>query len=308
MMEILLTAATAAAIYFGFRYALLKHSIREVSSELDDITRNLEENRILKLLSPQRELETLLLSMNHTLEQVRKERISYEKREQAFQRQLEDLSHDLRTPLTAIQGYLKLIDQEELDSEAQEYLEVIRRRSANLQYLMNQFYEFSTLLSGNYKMEPRQIDLARMCREQLLGNYQRLEATGIEVQVRIPEKPVFIQADENALSRILGNLMQNAARYAKHRLEIEIIEIEKEVILLCSNDAENVAEEDIRRMFEHFYIGDRARNQGGTGLGLAISRQLAEQMGGTMTVESKKLENSRIDNEIWLIFRLTFRA
>lgn len=313
MLIFILVIMTGAALYYGIRYTLLKRGIREISEELTDITGNLRENRILKQPVPQRELEALLSSINHTLDEVRKERVSYEKREQEFQRQLEDISHDLRTPLTAIQGYLKLIDQDSLDKEEKEYLEVIRRRSAHLQHLINQFYEFSTLLSGNYKMEFREIDLARMCREQLLGYYRQLEEAGIEVRIRIPEKPVFIQADENALSRIIGNLLQNALRYAKHRLEIEIAEMQtqeaaKEVMLICSNDAEHLTEDDVRQLFRRFYTGDRARSQGGTGLGLAVSRHLAEQMGGTMTVESRQGKDQETQDEIWLTFKTVFRT
>lgn len=310
MMGFILVIVAGAALYYGIRYARLKRGIREIKEELTDITANLKENRILKQPYPQRELEELLSSMNRALDQMRKERVSYEKREQEFQRQLEDISHDLRTPLTAIQGYLKLIDPDSLDREEKEYLEVIRRRSAHLQHLINQFYEFSVVLSGNYKLEFQEIDLARMCREQILGSYQQLEEAGIEVQIRIPEKPVFIQADENALSRIIGNLLQNAVRYAKQRLEIEITEIQetetvKEIILLCANDAEHLTEDDVRQMFRRFYTGDRARSQGGTGLGLAVSRHLAEQMGGTMTVESKKNDQNPQD-DLWLIFKTIF--
>lgn len=328
MNEILLAAAAGIALYYGIRYTLLKHGIREINEELNDMVDNLKENRILKQPSPQPEMEALLTSLNQVLDQIRKERISYEKREQEFQRQLEDISHDLRTPLTAIQGYLKLIDQDGLDSEEKEYLEVIRRRSANLQNLINQFYEFSTLLSGNYKIVLRETDLGRICREQLLGYYRQLEEAGIRVQVRIPEKPVFIQADENALSRIIGNLMQNAVRYAKHRLEIEITEIRisetaKETILICANDTDDMREKDVRQIFERFYTGDRARSQGGTGLGMAISRHLAEQMGGSMTVESRRLTEQRgsvpagesrqvkdsdLQNGMWLVFKTKFNT
>lgn len=328
MAGFLLAVVTGAAFYYGIRYALLKRGIRKINEELNEIIKNLKQNRILKQPSPQREMEDLLSSLNRALEQIRKERISYEKREQEFQRQLEDISHDLRTPLTAIQGYLKLIDQDDLDSEEKEYLEVIQRRSAHLQHLINQFYEFSTLLSGSYKMEFRETDIGRMCREQILGYYRQLEEAGIEVQIRIPETPVCIYADENALSRIIGNLLQNAVRYAKSRLEIEITEIQisetvKETILVCANDTDDMAEEDIQQIFERFYTGDLARSKGGTGLGLAISRHLAEQMGAAMTVESRgmteqkgglaeaesiqtKDENPR--EGIWLVFKTIFKT
>lgn len=314
MLGILLAIAAGFAFYFSLRYIWLKRSIREINRELAEITQQIEENRILKLYAPQRDLEELLSSLNRTLEQVRTERISQEKREREFLSQLEDISHDLRTPLTAIQGYLKLIDQESVDGETREYLEVARRRSANLQHLVSQFYEFSTLLSGNYKMELRRVDLGRMCREQILGYYGQLEAAGIEVRVRIPDTPVFIRADESALSRIIGNLLQNAVRYAKHRLDIEVREADgsrrKEAVLLCANDAENLTGEDVRQIFDRFYTGDRARSRGGTGLGLAISRQLAEQMGGYMTAECGKPEGVPEEgrNEGWLVLKTVFQG
>lgn len=314
MLGILLAIAAGFVFYFSLRYTWLKRSIREINRELAEITQQIEENRILKLYAPQRELEELLSSLNRTLEQVRTERISQEKREREFLSQLEDISHDLRTPLTAIQGYLKLIDQESLDGETREYLEVARRRSDNLQHLVSQFYEFSTLLSGNYKMELRRVDLGRMCREQILGYYGQLEAAGIEVRVRIPDTPVFIRADENALSRIIGNLLQNAVRYAKHRLDIEVREADgsrrKEAVLLCANDAENLTGEDVWQIFDRFYTGDRARSRGGTGLGLAISRQLAEQMGGYMTAECRKPEGVPEEgrNEGWLVLKTVFQG
>ncbi|MCI9634487.1 MAG: HAMP domain-containing histidine kinase [Ruminococcus sp.] len=306
-MEIFLAFAVCLALCFGMRYALLKRSIREINKELGEITQRIEENRILKLYAPQRELEDLLVSLNHLLEQVRAERISYEKRELEFQRQLGDISHDLRTPLTAIQGYLRLIDQERLGSEEREYLEVALRRSAHLKHLISQFYEFSTLLSGNYSMELRQVDLGRMCREQILGYYGQLEAAGIKVQVQIPQTPVCIRADENALSRIIDNLLQNALRYAGRRLVIQVREGET-AALICANDADNLTREDVRQMFRRFYTGDRARSQGGTGLGLAISRQLAEQMGGSMTAECRKPEGVQEEesNGVWLVLKTVF--
>ena len=303
MAEMILMITTGCAIFYGIRYGMLKRSIRGLRRELAEIIENLEDNRIVKLDSPHRELEELETVLNHTLEQVRKERISYEKREREFQKQLEDLSHDLRTPLTAIQGYLKLMDQGVPGNEEKEYLAVIQRRTSNLRHLVDQFYDFSTLLSGDYKMDLREVDFGRMCREQLLGSFSQLEDAGIEVKVQIPEKPVLILADENALARIVGNLLQNAVRYAKKHLEIEIKELkvsetEKNVILTFAHATENLTAETAELLFQRFYTGEQARSQGGTGLGLAIARRLAEQMGGAMTVERK---------ETWLFFKAVFK-
>ena len=156
-------------------------------------------------------------------------------------------------------------------------------------------------------MELRQVDLGRMCREQILGYYGQLEAAGIKVQVQIPQTPVCIRADENALSRIIDNLLQNALRYAGRRLVIQVREGET-AALICANDADNLTREDVRQMFRRFYTGDRARSQGGTGLGLAISRQLAEQMGGSMTAECRKPEGVQEEesNGVWLVLKTVF--
>lgn len=297
MTEIILVIAAGLAVFYGIRFYMLKRGVQDLGRELALISQQPEENRIVKLSVPQRDLEELGSLLNHILGQTQKERISFEKREREFQKQLEDLSHDLRTPLTAIQGYLKLIDQKKLDREEQEYLEVLERRARSLAHLTDQFYEFSTLLSGDHDLELCRMDLGRICREQLLGSFARLEEAGIEVSVQIPDRPVWILADENALSRIIGNLLQNAVRYAKKQLAIEIQENrtsdrESRVTLIFANDAEPLAAEVVERMFDRFYTGSHARNQGGTGLGLAISKRLAEQMGGSMAVEARETKTA----------------
>lgn len=293
----ILAAVAGAAVYFCIRLYMIRKSIRQAARELEEITGQLEENRIIKLTSPNRELEQLLTVMNGTLERIREERISYERREKEFQHQIENISHDLRTPLTAIQGYLTLMAPEQLDSESREALEVVRRRTENLQQLINQFYEYSILIAEDYKLEMGQVDFGRMCREMLLGNYQRLEERGIAVQAEIPDKPVMLWADAQALERILGNLLQNAVRYAKSGFRLQLSEDEEKIEFVLANDTEYLQEKDLPQLFDRFYMSDRSRNQGGTGLGLTISRNLTEKLGGTMTAEMQ---------EEWLTFHVVF--
>lgn len=293
----ILAAVAGAAVYFCIRLYMIRKGIRQAAWELEEITGQLEENRIIKLTSPNRELEQLLTVMNGTLERIREERISYERREKEFQHQIENISHDLRTPLTAIQGYLTLMAPEQLDSESREALEVVRRRTENLQQLINQFYEYSILIAEDYKLEMGQVDFGRMCREMLLGNYQRLEERGIAVQAEIPDKPVMLWADAQALERILGNLLQNAVRYAKSGFRLQLSEDEEKIEFVLANDTEYLQEKDLPQLFDRFYMSDRSRNQGGTGLGLTISRNLTEKLGGTMTAEMQ---------EEWLTFHVVF--
>lgn len=298
MMKGLFLIAAAAAVFFCIRCHMIQRSIRQAELQLEEIAEQPGENRIIRLDSPNRELEGLLSVMNSVLEKNREERSAYEKQEKEFRHQIENISHDLRTPLTAIQGYLKLMDEEHLTGENREALEVIHRRADNLQHLINQFYEYSILISDDYRFEIQQVEFSRMCREMLLGSYQRLEERGIQVYVEIPEKPVYIRADEHAMERILGNLLQNAVRYAKSGLKWKLTETGDKIEFICANDTEHLKEEDMQQLFERFYMADQSRKQGGTGLGLTISRHLTEKMGGSMTAELK---------ENWLIFHVVMK-
>ena len=129
---ILCVVASTGAVYFGVRFCLMKKSVRSAASDLTEITGQLEENRVLKLEAADRDLEYLLCEMNRTLAAVRKEKTEFERREQELKRQIENISHDLRTPLTSILGYLRITDMEELPDETRENLEIVERKAEAL--------------------------------------------------------------------------------------------------------------------------------------------------------------------------------
>ena len=219
------------------------------------------------------------------MEEIQKERQKYEKREKGFQKQIENISHDLRTPLTVILGYLKFVKNKEYvvqDKELREILDIIELKGETMKNLVAQFYEFSRLNAGDYTLKPDKVDMSRILRESLLGNCQILEGTNLEVNINIPEYPVWVMGDGAALERIFLNLLQNAGRYARTYLNIRMRETEKDVSVFFANDAEGVSKEMVSHLFDRFYIQDASRNQGGTGLGLTVAKLLAEEMGGTL--------------------------
>ena len=219
------------------------------------------------------------------MEEIQKERQKYEKREREFQKQIENISHDLRTPLTVILGYLKYVKNKEYvvqDKELREILDIIELKGETMKNLVAQFYEFSRLNAGDYTLKPDKVDMSRILRESLLGNCQILEGTNLEVNINIPEYPVWVMGDGAALERIFLNLLQNAGRYARTYLNIQVSETEKDVLVFFANDAEGVSKEMVIHLFDRFYIQDASRNQGGTGLGLTVAKLLTEEMGGTL--------------------------
>lgn len=276
------------SLYLAFRLLALYKAMEKAQKELGEITEELCENRVVKTSVPDKKLEELLEAVNGNLKAIRQERRSYMKNERKLKEQIENISHDLRTPLTAILGYLKMIDTREMDKENKEFLEIAIKKSYSLQKLTAEFYELSRVTASDFKLELESVDVGRVLKETCLENYTLLEKEGLSV--RLPDFGGEIAAVGNAeaFRRIFSNLIQNSVRYAKSELIIDLKagSQEKRVEVCFSNDIspeQEVPEPD--RLFERFYMQEQSRNHGGTGLGLTISKTLAEHMHGTIRAE-----------------------
>lgn len=293
---ILILILILSVILLSWRLILLRRSIKKTADELLLITEELEENRVLHLPAPQRELEELLVVINRNLQAIRMQRRTYQEKERSLKEQVENISHDLRTPLTAILGYLKMIDQTKLSQKDQEYLAIAVRKSHALQTLISAFYELSRVSAEDFRMNMERLDGARLLRECCLEQYSLFEKEKKELQIEIPDRPVFVFADREALERIFANLLQNGVRYAKSELRISI-EPEKEgrgASIVFQNDIDPSQEEnEPERLFDRFYMQEHSRGKGGTGLGLTISRHLAQHMGGTLRASYVSKEKKR---------------
>lgn len=285
MKDLILIILAVIGLYCTFRYLFLLYAFHKLTKEVKEVRQDLTQNQILHLPLPNRHLAGLISEFNYTLEDIQKERQKYEKREKEFQKQIENISHDLRTPLTVILGYLKFVKNKNYaaqDEELREILDIIELKGESMKNLVSQFYEFSRLNAGDYTIKPDRVDVSRILRESLLGNCQILEGTSLDINIDLPEHPVWAVADAAALERIFLNLLQNAGRYAHAYLNIRLNETEKDIAVFFDNDAEELSQEAFSRLFDRFYTQDISRNQGGTGLGLTVAKSLAESMGGTL--------------------------
>lgn len=289
MLYLILIAVIIAGGYFAFRYITVVAAIREMNKELQDIQKDLTQNQMLHLPTPNGHLGEMVCSFNEILEKIRKEQQKYEKQEKELKRQIENISHDLRTPLTVILGYLKFIKntngRTEAEQELRESLEIIERKAESMKTLVTQFYDFSRLNADDYKLTLERVDISRILRETLMGNFQILESAHLEVEAELPEHPVWAAGDTAALERIFSNLLQNAGRYAKSFLHIQFQEDNGYAVVSFSNDTEVLSEKDVPHLFERFYMQDDSRSQGGTGLGLTVARALAQEMGAMLEAD-----------------------
>ncbi|MCB7037558.1 sensor histidine kinase [Eggerthella sinensis] len=301
----LFALALAAAVWFAARLALLKRSLRQVNDELGEIVEHLEDSRIVKLPQPSAELEALLGTVNRALEGIRRQAVTYARREAQLKTQIESMSHDLRTPLTAIVGYLALVDEAELDDETRASLVTVRRKADALQRLIASFYELSQVQGAGAQLERAKVDAGRVAREAVTGQYRLLEQRGLRVELRLPERPLPAWGDAHALERVMENLVHNAGKYARSAFEVEaaVADEGRSVVVTCANDVEGPTTFEVGRLFEPFYTADAARSTESSGLGLAIARSLVEQMGGTLEAQLDEREGAS-----WLRFRMELPA
>ena len=275
MVWVLAAGLALLALGLGWKVALLRHGIKGLRRDLVE-RRGQDTNTLLSLPCRDRELRRLASALNDELRALRQERLRYQQGDKELKEAVVNISHDLRTPLTAISGYLQLLKSQELPPDAQRYLGQIESRTESMKRLTEELFRYSVVVSEeNLAREP--VDLRRAVEEALLSFYGALEGRGIDPQVRLPEEPVVRQLDPSALSRVLGHILANALKYSAGNLEVAVEESGR---LTLSNSAPGLDAVAAGRLFDRFYTVEAARNS--TGLGLSIAKELTQRMGGSI--------------------------
>ena len=219
-------------------------------------------------------------------------------REERLKQNISDIAHDLRTPLSAIRGYITLLENC-TEKEKKEYLNIIQRKSEDLNLLINNFYEVSLLDNSSLKIDTTPIDIVQVIMDIVISNYALIKNNEIEINNKVPEKQVKIYGEEITCKRIIQNLLSNSIKYSTGYISIELDELENEVVFTIKNSVLDLKESDIEHIFERFYTVDKSRNRSGSGLGLYIVRLLLNKIGGE--VKSITLEDSILS--ISIIFK-----
>ena len=278
MVWVLAAGLALVALGLGIKVALLRHGIKALRQDLVE-RRGQDTNTLLSLPCRDRELRQLASALNQELRALRQERLRYQQGDKELKEAVVNISHDLRTPLTAISGYLQLLQGQDLPPDTRRYLEQIESRTESMKRLTEELFRYSVVVSEeNLAREP--VDLRRAVEEALLSFYGALEGRGIEPQVRLPETPVIRQLDPAAVNRVLGNILTNALKYSAGDLEVTLEESGR---LTFSNSAPGLDPVAAGRLFDRFYTVEAARNS--TGLGLSIAKELTQRMGGSIGAE-----------------------
>lgn len=278
MVWVLAAGLALVALGLGLKVALLRHGIKGLRRDLVE-RRGQDTNTLLSLPCRDRELRRLASALNQELRALRQERLRYQQGDKELKEAVVNISHDLRTPLTAISGYLQLLQGQDLPPDTRRYLEQIGGRTQAMKRLTEELFRYSVVVSEE-NLARELVDLRRAVEEALLSFYGALEGRGIEPQVRLPETPVIRQLDPAAVNRVLGNILTNALKYSAGDLEVTLEESGR---LTFSNSAPGLDPVAAGRLFDRFYTVEAARNS--TGLGLSIAKELTQRMGGSIGAE-----------------------
>ena len=249
--------------------------LRELAEKLSEDT-----NTVISLPSGGRDMRRLAAGLNRELRTLRSQRLRYLQGDRELKEAVTNISHDLRTPLTAISGYMDLMAREDLPPQARQYLDVMAGRMTHLKELTEELFRYSVILSAEEPGRPEDVSLNAAVEEALAAYYGALTQAGIEPEVTMPEASVVRHVDRRALGRVLSNILSNAIKYSAEDLAVELT---ADGTLRFSNAAPGLDGVQVGRLFDRFYTVESGSNA--TGLGLAIARTLVRDMGGALDAE-----------------------
>ena len=278
----ILIAVSIAAIVFGVRLFHIKRQLRNITVQLHERTNGSTEKKVTVSLIDG-DLNELAAAINRSLNLQKKLRIEVRRNDLQLKDSIANLSHDLRTPLTSILGYLQLFRNSECSAKKQiDYLQIMDDKAHALKSMIDSLYELSILDVKETTLKIEKLDLNMLGTDVLAGQYALFQERGIDLKVSLPDYPIWISGDCVACTRIVQNLLNNTIRYAKEKAEIVLTKSDSYALLSIHNPAPDLSQDDVDHLFERFYTADRSRKSSGTGLGLYIVKTLLAQMVGNI--------------------------
>lgn len=279
-----------------FYIRLLKQQLKRLRNDLRQ-TRQIDNNQQMTISLMDSDLNNLTTEINSNLDYQKNLKLESERKETLMRQSISDIAHDLRTPLTVVKGNLQLLKQEELSQRARSYIGICIDKTNVLKGMVDDFFELSVLESEQILPNMKRMDLTNYVMQFLLNHETIIVEKDLTPNLHIPEKSLFVMADEMMLERMFSNLLNNILKYAKESFDIELVEESNHVKLTFSNGIEADNGIDVNHLFERTYRADKARQESGAGLGLYIVKLLATK---------QQIHVSAFMEENRLCFQMTF--
>ena len=272
---------------FAFRTGT-QIKLKKISQKLEEI-QDTDSDENVMVFTDNKVLMDLAAQINRLLENQRKVKVDYRRSEISSKKMLSNISHDIKTPMTVILGYLEIM---RLNSSGEnEMLLKVEQKAQRVMELINQFFTLAKLEAGDTQITISKIDVCEACRENVLDFYELLTQKEFQVQVDIPEEAVFVRGNKDALQRILFNLISNVVRYGSDGkyMGMFLRSDEKYIYIDVVDKGKGIERAFAQNVFERLFTMEDSRNREiqGNGMGLTIAQNLAHQLGGEIILESE---------------------
>lgn len=272
---------------FAVVIIILAIKIRMMQKSMDEICLCLSEhlssdtNQLITVSSSDKHVRLLASEIAKQLAELRRQRRQYINGDRELKEAVTNISHDLRTPLTAICGYLELLEAEEMTDNTRRYVEQIANRTEALKALTEELFRYSVISSVS-DLNYEKVNVGRVLEDTLISFYGAFEQKNITPNISLPDSVIIRSLDKSALSRIFGNIISNAVKYSDGDFSVTMTDTGE---ITFSNTASELSSVDVGKLFDRFYTVDSARKS--TGLGLSIAKLLTERMGGRISADYK---------------------
>lgn len=281
MLYVIISVMAGLLLFLFLKLTVIKKELRRIKSEMADKS----DESIINVDFVDRDLQGMILEVNRLYGNITEIKRESKRQERAIRDSVSMISHDMRTPLTSVIGYLQMAKRSGDPAEIDENIATALERAQYLKGLINDFFELSLIGSGQTRAVPERLNLSEMICEEILAQSPEIDVRGIEPCFEQADTNIYVQADRKMLTRVVQNLLSNSVKYTRGRLDIAI---EKQgartAFRIVTDTADEIAAD---RIFDMFYMEDASRHKGGTGLGLYIVKEFVECMGGSIHADQK---------------------
>ena len=269
-------------IFLLLKLFLIKKSIIEIEKNFTKILES-DTNNIISISSSDKDIKNLTINLNDNLIELRKQKLKYKNGNQELKKIVTNISHDLRTPLTALKGYIDLINKEKLSISQKKYLKIIQKKSDELNELTGQLFEFSKIidtLENNINLSKDECCINEILEETLLSFYNIFKEKNIFPTINISNKKLYKKVNKISIVRIFENILSNVSKYSNGDFEVEM---DDNGIITFSNKANSLDATSVQKIFDRYFSVENAKES--TGIGLSIAKQLVEMNDGEIYAE-----------------------
>jgi len=295
---ILLSLISAVLVFYILAY---KRQVKMTCRRLAFMSKN-ETNMQLPNISAAKELNELAENINNMLDIMRKNTLKAKENENALKEAITNLSHDIRTPLTSLDGYFQLLMMSGSDEERSHYTNIIQVRIASLKNMLEELFSYTKLQNENFVLPVSRLDFSRVVLQTVFSFYNEFKNRHDEPETNFSEESMYISGNPEALQRILQNIIKNALLHGEKQIIFELKKENGNAVFICSNHINPDSIPDADMVFTRFYKADKARTHMSSGLGLAIAKGLTDKMNGSISASCEnsifkiRLEFKLIDN------------